>query len=60
VSLIDSSAYEVAIFTVSAANTNIFKIDKQLLVLFEYLTISLDKIRNKKIISKIMTLFNFI
>jgi len=43
------------------------KIDKQLLLVcywyimvFEYLTVSLDKISNKKIISKMMKLFSFI
>jgi len=33
---------------VSAASASIFKIDKQLLVLFEYLIVSLNKVSNKK------------
>jgi len=38
------------------------KIDKQLLVIFEYLTVSLDKISKtiKKIILKMMSFFSFI
>jgi len=47
--LIDSNAYKVAFrYSLSAASASTFKIDKQLLVLFEYLIVSLDKINNKK------------